>query len=65
MEGSKFMISHFEWQKPAKLASNLDAKVGLFTLADLRQHKKCAFSIFILLPSLHLKRQQSLMEWSS
>ena len=38
----------------AKLASNLDAKVGLFILADPRQHKKCAFSIFIILTTLRL-----------
>ena len=38
----------------AKLASNLDAKDGLLTLSDPRQHKKCAFSIFIILTSLRL-----------
>ena len=32
----------------AKLASNLDAKVGLFTLSDPRKHKKCVFLIFII-----------------
>ena len=38
----------------AQLTSNLDAKVGLLTLSDPRQHKKCAFSIFIVLTSLRL-----------
>ena len=38
----------------AKLASNMDAKVGLLTLSDPRQLKKCVFSIFIILTSLHL-----------
>ena len=38
----------------AKLASNLDAKVGPLTLSDSRQHKKCVFSIFIILTSLRL-----------
>ena len=38
----------------AKHASNLDAKVGLFTLTDPRQHKKYAISIFIILTSLRL-----------
>ena len=38
----------------AKLASNLDAKVGLITLSDPRQHKKCVFSIFLILTSLRL-----------
>ena len=36
----------------AKLASNFDAKAGLLTLSDPRQHKKCAFSILIFLTSL-------------
>ena len=39
----------------AKRASILDAKIGLFTLTDPRQHKKYAFSIFIILTSLRLK----------
>ena len=39
----------------AKLGSNLDAKVGLLTLSDSRQHKKCVFSIFIILTSLRLE----------
>ena len=30
----------------AKLASNLDAKVGLLTLSDPRQHTKCVFFNF-------------------
>ena len=30
----------------AKLASNFDAKIGLLTLSDPRQHKKCAFFNF-------------------
>ena len=38
----------------ANLASNFDAKVGLLTLSDPRQHKKCIFSIFIILTSLRL-----------
>ena len=38
----------------AKLASNLDAKVGLLTLSDPGQHKKCVFSIFKILTSLRL-----------
>ena len=38
----------------AKGASILDAKIGLFTLTDPRQHKKFAFSIFIILTSLRL-----------
>ena len=38
----------------AKLASNLDAKVGLLTLSDPRQHKKYVFSTFIILTSLRL-----------
>ena len=37
-----------------KLASDLDAKVGLITLSDHRHHKKCVFSIFIILTSLRL-----------
>ena len=28
----------------AKLAANMDAKVGLFILSDTRQHKKCFFN---------------------
>ena len=38
----------------ANRASNFDAKVGLLTLSDPRQHKKCVFSIFIILTSLPL-----------
>ena len=38
----------------AKFAANLDAKVGLFILADPRQHQNCVFSIFIILTSLRL-----------
>ena len=38
----------------AERASNMDAKVGLFTLSDPRQHKKCVFSIFIISTSLRL-----------
>ena len=34
----------------AKPASILDAKIGLFTLTDPRQHKKYAVSTFIILP---------------
>ena len=30
----------------AELTSNMDAKVGLFTLSDPRQHKKCVFFNF-------------------
>ena len=50
----KIFVSHTLNGCCAKLASNFDAKVGLLTLSDLRQHKKCAFSIFIILTSLHL-----------
>ena len=32
----------------AERASILDAKIGLLTLTDPRQHKKYAFSIFII-----------------
>ena len=39
----------------AKLASNSGAKVGLLTLSDPRQHKKCVFSTFIILTSLQFK----------
>ena len=32
-----------------KRSSNFDVKVGLLTLSDPRQHRKCVFSIFIKL----------------
>ena len=32
-----------------KLSLNFDFKVGLLTLSDPRQHRKCVFSIFIKL----------------
>ena len=38
----------------ARIASNFDAKVGLLTSSDPRQHKDCVFSIFIILTSLLL-----------
>ena len=38
----------------AELASNLNAKVGLFTSSNPRQHKKCVFFNFHTLTSLRL-----------
>ena len=38
----------------AKLASNLNAKVGLFILSDPGQQKRCVFSFFIFSNSMRL-----------
>ena len=46
----------------AKLASNLDAKVGLLALSHPRQHKNVFFSIFRLDFTAPLKSQQNIRQ---